>query len=109
MYNALRPSVWIEDHKGVSQSGLITETLKELCVNKASWNDMERHDGVVDRVAVAFPMGAICSTSTYDNLLFESVDWGDSEAVLDMVCARLRSTVRNTDNYVMYLRSTGVH
>lgn len=74
MYNALRPSVWIEDHKGVSQSGLITETLKELCVNKASWNDMERHVGVVDGVAVAFPMGAICSTSTYDNLLFESVD-----------------------------------
>lgn len=33
-------------------------------MNKASWNDMERHVGVVDGVAVAFPMGAICSTST---------------------------------------------
>lgn len=39
-------------------------------MNKASWNDMERHVGVVDGVAVAFPMGAIC------NLLFESVDLG---------------------------------
>lgn len=39
---------------------------------------MERHVGAVDGVAVAFPMGAICSTSTYDNLLKESVDWGDS-------------------------------
>lgn len=75
-------------------------------MNKASWNDMERPVGVVDGVAVAFPMGAICSTSTYDNLLFESVDLGRQCGCIGYgLCAYgVLYGIRIT----MYIRSTGV-